>query len=593
MSKKPFIFLTLKTLILASCGEMQVGNTKMVPDSKRLSLIKGLPTAGYGSLASKTENILLSIGVPATNKLRLNTQKAQEDNKTYQNELYYDGIPLCEYTYTSSFYKDGILLLGRVPESKELPPLASLDIPNPKDAAEMSMERARNEGIHGPFKLLDQSPCYIIRGEELKYVYLNTIQADHLAYRSLADNFEAYTLEKNHYHVDRKAKTYISNPKDGKFATYTLKGLDTSGYLTSNTHSTVLYDGQSSDRAVATNGVYDFTSDTSSSEFMVTSAYTNVDRTITWFKSLGFKPPDRPMTVVTGALFDGSANNAMYQPAVKGTKETIFIGLGDGEILKNLAVDADVVSHEYAHHVIFQNLQGISQDEETLILHEGLADFFTFARTGDACLGESICPEDSFACAIRAQCLRSAANEFTRSDLRALQQAHLQGQLISGFFWDLYLAGHRASSLARLVLATLQLMPQVGVISDLVVGVVAADYNEFDQQFCKDIKKVAKDRGLDDLYPGEIDCSSSAEPTLPKEVTDSAGVRKSAQRDAENTLPSRSTTQKGSICGAIAANTSDSLLLTLLFFIPILLAVFPREKQPVRIRARHKSKPRP
>lgn len=84
-------------------------------------------------------------------------------------------------------------------------------------------------------------------------------------------------------------------------------------------------------------------------------------------------------------------------------------------MLTNLPVDADVIGHEFGHHIIYQTITSVSG--ESLILHEGLADYFTFAHTKDDSLGESICPAGSLACWTKGQCLRTANNDINFSSL--------------------------------------------------------------------------------------------------------------------------------------------------------------------------------
>ena len=73
---------------------------------------------------------------------------------------------------------------------------------------------------------------------------------------------------------------------------------------------------------------------------------------------------------------------------------------------------------------------------ESLVLHEGLSDFFTFARTGNACLGESICPATSDFCYVPNQCLRTGDNDLALGDAISSPEPHMKSQFISGL-WDL------------------------------------------------------------------------------------------------------------------------------------------------------------
>ncbi|RYZ61944.1 MAG: hypothetical protein EOP09_19325 [Proteobacteria bacterium] len=71
------------------------------------------------------------------------------------------------------------------------------------------------------------------------------------------------------------------------------------------------------------------------------------------------------------------------------------------------------------------------------MIHEGLADFFVYARTGNACLGETICPVRSTMCAKVGQCLRSGENVLKFTDGGLSKTAHLRSQVLSGMMWDI------------------------------------------------------------------------------------------------------------------------------------------------------------
>ena len=84
-------------------------------------------------------------------------------------------------------------------------------------------------------------------------------------------------------------------------------------------------------------------------------------------------------------------------------KSNGVIELGRGvQVFNNMGLDIDVVAHEVGHFIVWQGIQfsvprmDESQKIHTAAIHEGLADFFTFASTGDACLAESICSADAF-----------------------------------------------------------------------------------------------------------------------------------------------------------------------------------------------------
>lgn len=79
-------------------------------------------------------------------------------------------------------------------------------------------------------------------------------------------------------------------------------------------------------------------------------------------------------------------------------KPIILVGTGwdttkpkpENEVLnyKNLGKDADVYAHEFAHQIVYRSLKIFTGQIGGL--HEGFADFFTYAMTGNNKLGESV-----------------------------------------------------------------------------------------------------------------------------------------------------------------------------------------------------------
>ena len=143
-----------------------------------------------------------------------------------------------------------------------------------------------------------------------------------------------------------------------------------------------------------------------------------------------------PIQLVVGGI-GTELNNAHFDPpAQPGPGGRISIGLGQAPYLQNLGKDEDVVSHELGHYLIFKWIYDVSSTDSK-ILHEGLADFFVFDRTGDACLGESICPT-GLKC-VTNSCLRVGTVDFKYGDdtWTKTTEIHKRGQLISTALWNI------------------------------------------------------------------------------------------------------------------------------------------------------------
>jgi hypothetical protein len=249
-------------------------------------------------------------------------------------------------------------------------------------------------------------------------------------------------------------------------------------------------DGSNVARAFA--GDLQFIYEVGDARFPEVSTFTNATRVLAWFASFGFDMAEEKITIQANATIGGSVNNAVYMPSV-GAGATIAIGSGDGAVLQNLALDRDVVFHEFSHHVIFQKLQATSG--ESLVLHEGLADSLTMLHNDDPCLGPSICPALSSVCAVQGQCLRTADNNLTMST--APGTAHLDSQVLSGYIWDLHQSGtFSGTELVTLTLAAIDQLSSQSSFVEFVNAMLSEDQSLFGGAHGGIIGSLAADREL-------------------------------------------------------------------------------------------------
>lgn len=219
------------------------------------------------------------------------------------------------------------------------------------------------------------------------------------------------------------------------------------------------------------NGIFQYTGKNTPGYRMM-HVFSHLNRMMDWFNFHGFEMPDHH--IIRLFVRERGENNAHYTRArgVSGSIHVISFGPDDPNKLSNLATDFDVGAHELAHYVIDQSLH-VSRDLEdgnlrgtaltnhfiTLSIHEGLADYFTYAATNNDCLGESVDPTRN--------CLRTAmpimatewgpSGEASESDTTSFKYGdehylkllhntdpdtgdrsvyyHKLGQMVSGFFW--------------------------------------------------------------------------------------------------------------------------------------------------------------
>lgn len=224
------------------------------------------------------------------------------------------------------------------------------------------------------------------------------------------------------------ARVFQKSPLDGKLVDVQLEGLPQTGYLDGK-HFSVYAPREADPRAMAPDLVFDFLPDDPAEAlfFDQVQAYYAATKGLSFFRDkLGFDPGAERLALRVHDEFSGKPDNAQYVPPPLGPE--LRIGRG-GQQLQNLARDTDVVVHELAHHVVYRWLK--SSTGESGVLHEGTADYFAYAVSGDPYLAESIVPGGPY--------LRTAAIDGSlRYDMAPPREgAHKKGQYWSAVLWDL------------------------------------------------------------------------------------------------------------------------------------------------------------
>jgi hypothetical protein len=157
--------------------------------------------------------------------------------------------------------------------------------------------------------------------------------------------------------------------------------------------------------ARSNSGVYRYGFNTAEHSEMV--AYYSMNRAIKWhqgiqsaeqrnfFSEFGLKGPIDVFVRVA------DSQNAFYSDppnSLNSPNPYIVIGAGveddnvnpEDSSLRFLSKDSDVYIHEFAHHVMFRSIKAKDPSKQGRAIQEGLADFFTYAITGNNLLGESV-----------------------------------------------------------------------------------------------------------------------------------------------------------------------------------------------------------
>jgi hypothetical protein len=219
-------------------------------------------------------------------------------------------------------------------------------------------------------------------------------------------------------------------------------------------------------RAQPTGGVFSYDPDdggTPGKLFEQVQAYYGVERAYRFFRDrFAYDLGKDRVTVYVGA----GSGNAVYTPA----DHSIRIGR-DSDALVNLARDADVVAHEFSHHVIVGSLT--SRSGESGILHEGYADYFAYAMSGDPYLAESVQPGSPY---LRTALL-PAADRYDDPDVQQWS-AHDLGQLWSAVLWALR-DDAGADAADQLAYASVRYLGASSGFADAVLGLLNADRDLF------------------------------------------------------------------------------------------------------------------
>ncbi len=500
--------------------------------------------------------------------------------------FYVGGVPLCGFQVRAHQLPDrSLFVLGNVPDVGLNEPLPERDWPDYDLAAATAVQETREQTGAVNAGVTSHSRCLYVANNQLLPVWQLEVLADGLPYRVLGDAYEVITLSPGFLDaVSGTGKAYPFNRLDPATVQVAFKDLVGDGTLSSELLKTIVPSGY----AKATQAEHTYNYAPTDKRFDEVQAYATAQGHLDYFTKLGFSwYGPKPLEIRLHTAPANRPNNALFVPGSEssGTKPSITIDDGDGQVLQNLSTDGDVLSHEFGHHVIFRTLHETTG--ESLVLHEGLADFFAFSRTGNTCLGESICPKGSPACVVDGQCLRTADNTLVYNDATWKQWAggsrnrlgHLHGQLISGMLWDLRRgdATIPGDELAQTVMQAISYFKGNSGFRDLILSLLAADkaLNSFRNEAA--IRKVATDRGLGEFF-ADIPVGSS--PVIEGSSLISDPAPDTAKRSKGKTNPFKCST-------IMQAGSGASTWLPLLLLLPLLLTLRPtRTPVPVPVRAR-------
>ena len=318
-----------------------------------------------------------------------------------------------------------------------------------------------------------------------------------------------------------------------------------------------------------------------------------INRAMDWYRNVMQKPPangpewragaagDRnhfglsgtaKMKVFTRAMARTSDNkptpdNAQYYPSVDGGEAAkIVVGTGweDGQArgtraLQYLGRDTDVTMHEFGHHVIYRALRVVNYGSQSLNMHEGFADFFTYAITGNNLLGESIFTPGG---PLRHGSVSGNVNNFLKAP------PHIAGQFWSSVLWETRGAvgawdGHEGvHKFDKIAWDAIDLLKENANYYDAIgaLGKSAENFANANGENASDLKTkiytVFFDRGFVDKPDGSGNLPAQAAAVAA--VSGATGGTTPDGSASASTSTSNSSKSKSWFCGVVAAPQSNA-----------------------------------
>ena len=419
--------------------------------------------------------------------------------------------------------------------------------------------------------------CLLNSNHGLLPVYDLTVQVDNLIYEVRVASDEVLSVNSRFFHVQGEFFVYPENSIASETRKKFYIEVDGSGYLRNSNFETAVYG--KNNRLREQSNVFNYQDGDKRMPEVSTFAHANL--MLEWFRSLGYQWQGEPLLIEVHANRSEEEihapikqfpNNALYMPEISGStsQARIMLGDGDGVILRDLSLDGDVISHELGHHVIYRRLT--ETKGQSLVIHEGLADYFTFAKTSNACLAESVCPDDSPVCQRNRDdklCLRVGDHQKDYAYLNSFGSPHITGQVLSAFLWDLRndsdIPGNKVDRIAFEAINYLQWNSN---LRGFIEAILLADYQLYQGDNCSTILAAAVNRGLAE-FANNLECNENT----PKVIEYN---RASATTHNETTLlHDDSQDSCGTIASASMGNNSP-LYVLLLIISPLLFVVFLR-----------------
>ncbi|MCX6107379.1 MAG: hypothetical protein NTY08_16260 [Proteobacteria bacterium] len=473
--------------------------------SEFLSLVGNSDSAN----ASATAEILARVDARLSEEV---TTSLSSDGRDYSDErglhlpleFKWKGDRLC----SSQFYATAHLVNGKLRIKGRLP--TDLDLSSDQHGLPLSdeteiksllLQRLTNStnADHSKIDISDLDRCWYAIDRQLQPAAVSRFSWEDTPYEAILVNgriaeFYAMTL-----HATAKITTYKQNNRQ-PLEEILVDDMQPNGYLCNN----YFFTNTNGIQNARNNGGF-FKFDPSDDRFLESTLFAHANEMMRWFLSVDsaahwsdaqveLRLSTDPKLSTGGPVYENPQGSSGLKTPVISVPDKFYIG---GEAyLQNLATDFDVVAHELGHHIVTRYLP-INEDRDLVTVHEGLADFFVFAKTGDACLGETICNDLSGKmCAVERQCLRSGDLGY-KADAILDMGSHAKSQALSGMLWDLSKRhGIAIGDTVKLTFTTLKYLDKKTNLDDFFLELLNADAELFNGRDSCAIRRSAYDHGI-------------------------------------------------------------------------------------------------
>lgn len=420
-----------------------------------------------------------------------------------------NGIRFCNELIKSTKLSTGqIIFTGKIPRMELNPEQNVMEYQKAFNFIKVYLKKYLLDPNH-TLTIKKAEPCFLNDQDQMEIVWEFITEINQLPYKLKVNHKGVFELKELFFSFEGTAEAFDTNSVMGSIQNHSIK-TSGEGRLINE-----FFDVVSNSKPRAYSKDHNFIYDENDNRFIQANTFVHANDTLDYFKRLGFqwkRVGPLKITNHADAKIGFDTNSAAYIPLGEpGSGSGYFLlGDGDGYSLRNLGIDSDVMGHEFSHFVIYEYLS--NENLESAILHEGLADFFMFAKQGNSCLGESICPEGSSICWVENQCLRTADNEikFDTEEYENLIFKHKKSQVISGLLWDLYEQGISLDVLDRMVFKSLKYLNKNSGFKDFFLSLLISDSENFEKVHACEIFETVENRGFGKLLNG-THCLDSTE----------------------------------------------------------------------------------